>query len=313
LWGLLLLFIGSPVLVPLGILSLLGQGLKLLNGYFGKALGARLVPVEGKYSFSFRWLTSCVKLDEVRLGSLRGLHREAVHKRWFDTLTTIIIVSGLLTTSSYQAVYSSYAVYTATPGKCPAAVAAASGESSNVADACPAPGAAEVGFRTANAISFLTSITTIVSSAMVIFAINEFVLDPDDTTKALNVELADWSCVLIHIGYKLATTSFFVSLAASIAAMGFGSPAFFPPEAVGWVIWGIMIATVVCILTGMMVSGVMPSDQHPAADDNATESSTLQEHATVEPDRAAGGLCILMLCLCSMTNLLWQLGRCCKQ
>uniref|UniRef100_A0A383VBC1 Uncharacterized protein n=1 Tax=Tetradesmus obliquus TaxID=3088 RepID=A0A383VBC1_TETOB len=51
-WGLVLLyFIGLPFLLPLGLVSLLGKVLSWCNRYFGKAVAARLVPVEFKYTF----------------------------------------------------------------------------------------------------------------------------------------------------------------------------------------------------------------------------------------------------------------------
>lgn len=119
---------------------------------------------------------------------------------------------------------------------------------------------------------------------------NEFVTH--ESSASTKIQLADWACVLIAIGYRIATTSFFVSLAAAIAAMAFGSPAFFPRAVVGWVIWGILIATVVCILTGMMVSGVeaeiKPNAGPPGANDGAdrpkqstrSNETTKAEHST---------------------------------
>lgn len=167
-----------------------------------------------------------------------------MHKRWFDTLTTFIIVSGLLTTSSYHAVYSSYALYPATPGVC---------RDPNV---CPAPGTAEVAFRTANVIAFLMSISCIIISVVVIVSLNRVVMVDAGSGTGNRVVMADWSCALINMGYRIAITSFCMSVGAIIAAAAFCSAAFFPPGAALWTVYGFLLATVISILVCISLTGI---------------------------------------------------------
>lgn len=69
------------------------------------------------------------------------------------------------------------------------------------------------------------------------------------------------------MGYHLSTQAFFVSLAASLVAVGFGAAAFFPSGAGkdtyadSIVVWCTLFVTVIFILGGMLLTGIKRREQ----------------------------------------------------
>eukprot|EP00878_Enallax_costatus_P001176 GHUV01001317.1.p1 GENE.GHUV01001317.1~~GHUV01001317.1.p1 ORF type:complete len:305 (+),score=54.48 GHUV01001317.1:1385-2299(+) len=193
--------------------------------------------------------------------SLKYLLAKNVRERWFNTLNVIILVSGLLTTSSYQAIYADLAA----------------------ADD-PSDKALTDWFRVANVVSFLASIATIICSAMIMLAMNRYVAIEE---KELNepephssvIRLKTWSRVLIYFGYRVAIGSFFCSLGAALVAVGLGGAAFFTSSnafASTVVVWAVLLVSVLMVFAGMAVFMVEQED----AEDQTTDSSSASEGQT---------------------------------
>jgi len=108
--GAVLLPICCLITSPLLLLALLAKPIRVLRSICAEALGVRLL-VSSNYPdlrLSLYTLKSSLGLsliNEVEYLSLSYLLDERVKKCWFDTLQTLLLVSGLLTTSSYQAFY----------------------------------------------------------------------------------------------------------------------------------------------------------------------------------------------------------------
>lgn len=116
---------------------------------------------------------------EVEHGLLLLLDKR-VRKAWSQCLNVLIIVLGLLTTSSYQAVYGNFEPVTG------------------------AVATVQTCFRAANAVSFLSSIVSIFVSALMILSLHKY----DNSGRLI---LAPWSRALMYFGYQLALKSFFTS------------------------------------------------------------------------------------------------------
>jgi len=160
-----------------------------------------------------------------------------LRKCWTEALNVIIIVSGLLTTSSYQALFSGY------PGDASTGAVA-------TLQSC---------FRAANAISFLASVVTIVVSALLIMALHKFA-----SLDGQSITLTPWSRALLYLGYQLAVYAFFASLAAALAAVGFASYGFFADNgtlADSIVLWCVLWVSVSLVVIGGLVTAIRPVKQ----------------------------------------------------
>ena len=202
-------------------------------------------------------------INEVESLSMVYLLDDKVKKCWFDTLQTLLLVSGLLTTSSYQAFYAAFIT---------ADFAKGSGSTGQW------PGYVAVWFRVANGVSFLASIATITVSAMVVLALNQYVVNGEQVPK-----FTSWSRVLIYLGYHMAVDAFFVSLAAALVAAGFGAFAFFANGS--WVdsivVWTFLIVALLFVIGGTLLASVTLEEPRPPSTlEEPRPSLTIEEAPT---------------------------------
>jgi hypothetical protein len=143
------------------------------------------------------------------LAALHGMLQLEMTKQWLKLLQSMILVSGLLTTSTYQAVYSGY--YEPKNLTMPSTVAAHR-LLGNKMELC----------RVVNLASFCCSLASIMASTVIIIWLNHYVLC-DIKGKVM---LRSWAAALVHSTYTLALATFCMSLllaffAAALAALGF--------------------------------------------------------------------------------------------
>lgn len=90
----------------------------LAEGFGARLLLSNDYDEEG-LCFSAKTLHRWFGLDLIEEGAYRGMQHlldDSVRKCWVETLNVIIIVSGLLTTSSYQALYAGFLTTTTKEG-----------------------------------------------------------------------------------------------------------------------------------------------------------------------------------------------------
>jgi len=187
------------------------------------------------------WLPSRIVPSKNLLG-LKNLLREPVRKCWTDALNTIILVSGLLTTSTYQALYSSYG--NTDSGNSTSIFATGQGD---------AVTAVQSWFRVANTVSFLASLVTIFVSALLILALLQFATTSGEEQRVLS----SWSQTLVFLAYRVTIYAFFTSLVAVLVAVGLASYGLFVNVYSNWadsiVIWACLPACLILMFAGALV------------------------------------------------------------
>ena len=211
-----------------------GWGERLAKGLFALVLGLALILPW----FIWWWIGKAKQAIAVPAGralwwlvrgsiggdaqrDLQRLLRPQVKKQYILILNTVIIVSGLLTTSTYQAVYQSFV-----PAYYNTSDTNAYGSVSRLTN--PELMGNMMVFRLANMMSFSASIVSIMCCAMLILWMNRYAPAIKEEAEEEPPVLEEWAAGLIYTTYLLATTSFYTSLvcaffAAVLAAMGFFS------------------------------------------------------------------------------------------
>jgi hypothetical protein len=231
-----LIFFVAYLLVFLPFWAILAPGRWLAKG-LAKPVGQRFLTSDdaGRIcSGSFLSNYCCIKWFDGETEAKMPSHLliKANSDRWVSSLNVIILVSGLLTTSSYPAMYADFAeVHVLTPW-----------------------------FRVSNIISFLCSMVSIATSAMIILALNKNPVQSGPI--AQQVQLEKWSGALMYMGYRIVTITFFCSIGAALVAAGFAGWIFLATTAYrnvfldSIVVWALLGVSVMLVCTGALVTFV---------------------------------------------------------
>lgn len=295
-WSWFAVLLWGVMLVPCFVVWLISLVLRAAGRRMAKGLGARLLHTEAYDDLHCSVYTCCAKKgwdwsfipSEVFQG-LDLLLTDPVRKCWTEALNVIIIVSGLLTTSSYQAMYSSFANSPSGGDNSTATFSSISQQDSVVT--------VQAVFRMANTVSFLASLVTIVVSALIILALQKFatVTSADDAARhgqrydTLGPEwriLTKWSQALMYLGYRLAVYAFFTSLVAALLAVGLAAYAMFENVYSNWadsvVAWAFLAVSLILVFVGMLVSTIK-SEPAPQSDSELARLSAVQAEGAAEP------------------------------
>ena len=255
LWGL-----GWVLCSPIWVLCLL---LREVGRRVAKGLGARLLHTEEFEGLRCSVYACCVAQNRkcrwlswrfIPLKVFEGLSlllTDEVRTCWTDALNVLIIVSGLLTTSSYSATYSGFG----NSGSDSASVFYPAQEDRVLT--------MQAMFRMANTVSFLASLVTIVISALIILALQKFAT----ATSADKQVLTKWSQALMYLGFRLAVYAFFTSLAAALLAVGFAAYGMFENKYSGWadtiVLWAFLTVSLILVFVGTLVTTIKSVKEDP--------------------------------------------------
>lgn len=178
-----------------------------------------------------------------------------------EALDVDIIVSGLLTTSSYPAMYSGY-------GNEPEGFASA-GPMKSIRGSQSA-------FRLANTVTFLAPVVSIVVGTFTALALQKFAT----VSSAQAQVLTRRSQALVYLGYNLAVYAFFTSLAAALLAVGLSAYGMFVNANSNWVgpvaVWMLLGASLILIFVGMLVTTIetTPAPQSGVAAQTGVRADT---------------------------------------
>jgi hypothetical protein len=246
LWGL-----GWCLCSPVWVFCLL---LRVAGQRAAKGLGARLLHTEAYEDLHCSVYSCCAAKRRawqfIPQGVFLGLDlllTEPVRKCWTEALNVIIIVSGLLTTSSYQAMYSGFG-NSDSGGDANGTFSSAQQENNVVT--------IQAAFRMANTVSFLASLVTIVVSALIVLALQKFATVASAEARVLT----KWSQALMYLGYRLSVYSFFTSLAAALLAVGLAAYGMFENIYSNWadsvVVWAFLTVSLILVFVGMLVTTI---------------------------------------------------------
>jgi hypothetical protein len=174
---------------------------------------------------------------------LQGMLQINVMQQYITILNTIIVVSGLLTTSTYSCIMQTFK-----------RALAAQALMERLQSTRLTPANMEF-FRLLNVVSFLASVTAIICCTLLILWLNKYA--PKDDEAARNPpQLLTWAAALLWIVHVMGMAAFFMSfvlsvLAALVAALGFFTHTWASLVAVACV-----VVTVGIILLGSAMCGI---------------------------------------------------------